>query len=91
MPSCQSYFKLHYTGLLPVAASAVTINATSPSDGERQSWQQEKDGTSESEFRLAASLAQCHPLTFLRDAWHGKGDDRVTLANDSPSIEAGHG
>lgn len=73
-----------------MAASPVRINATSPSDGERQPWQQEKDGVNESEFRLAASLAQCHPLTFLLDAWHEKGDDRVTLANDSHGIEAGH-
>lgn len=74
-----------------MAASAVRINATLPSDGERQSWQQEKNGVNESDFRLAASLAQRHPLTFLWDAWHEKGDDGVILANDSHSIEAGHG
>lgn len=74
-----------------MAASAVRINATLPSDGERQSWQQEKDGVNESELCLAALLAQCHTLTFLQDAWPEKGDDGVTLANDSHSIEAGHG
>lgn len=71
-----------------MAASAVRINAASPSDGERQ---QEKDGMNECEFRLTASLAQCHPLTFLQYVWNEKGDERVTLANDSHSIEAGHG
>lgn len=47
-------------------ASAVRINVMSPSDGERRSSQQEKDGVkSESEFRLAASLARSMSPSYI--------------------------